>query len=104
MLHDAGIPKGVFNLVLGDGPTVGNAIAGHADIDLVSFTGSTRAGVLVAEAAAPSVKRVCQELGGKSANVILPDADLAAAASWNVARAFANTGQSCHAPTRISRA
>ena len=101
VLHDAGVPKGVFNLVLGDGPTVGNAIAKHADIDLVSFTGSTRAGILVAEAAAPSVKRVCQELGGKSANVILPDADLKAAAAWNVARAFANTGQSCHAPTRI---
>jgi aldehyde dehydrogenase (NAD+) len=67
----------------------------------VSFTGSTRAGVLVAEAAAPTVKRVCQELGGKSANVILPDADVAAAGRWNVARAFANTGQSCHAPTRI---
>ena len=101
VLHDAGVPKGVFNLVLGDGPTVGNAIASHPDIDLVSFTGSTRAGILVAEAAAPSVKRVCQELGGKSANVVLPDADLKTAASWNVARAFANTGQSCHAPTRI---
>ena len=101
VLHDAGVPKGVFNLVLGDGPTVGNAIAKHPDIDVVSFTGSTRAGVLVAEAAAPSVKRVCQELGGKSANIILPDADLKAAAAWNVARAFANSGQSCHAPTRI---
>ena len=101
VLHDAGVPKGVFNLVLGDGPTVGNAIARHPDIDLVSFTGSTRAGVLVAQAAAPSVKRVCQELGGKSANVILPDANLAEAARWNVSRAFANSGQSCHAPTRI---
>jgi len=101
LLHDAGVPKGVFNLVLGDGPTVGNAIAKHQDIDMVSFTGSTRAGILVAEAAAPSVKRVAQELGGKSANIVLPDADLAAAARWNVARAFANTGQSCHAPTRV---
>ena len=101
LLHDAGVPKGVFNLVLGDGPTVGNAIAKHPDIDMVSFTGSTRAGILVAEAAAPSVKRVAQELGGKSANIVLPDADLAAAACWNVARAFANTGQSCHAPTRV---
>ena len=101
LLHDAGVPKGVFNLVLGDGPTVGNAIAKHPDIDMVSFTGSTRAGILVAEAAAPSVKRVAQELGGKSANIVLPDADLAAAARWNVARAFANTGQSCHAPTRV---
>jgi len=101
LLHDAGVPKGVFNLVLGDGPTVGNAIAKHPEIDMVSFTGSTRAGILVAEAAAPSVKRVAQELGGKSANIILPDADLAAAIRWNVARAFANSGQSCHAPTRV---
>ncbi|MDR5798108.1 aldehyde dehydrogenase family protein [Caballeronia sp. LZ008] len=101
VLHEAGVPKGVFNLVLGDGPTVGNAISKHMDIDMVSFTGSTRAGVLIAEAAAPSVKRVAQELGGKSANVILDDADLRAAAKWNVTRAFSNTGQSCHAPTRI---
>jgi aldehyde dehydrogenase (NAD+) len=101
VLHEAGVPKGVFNLVLGDGPTVGNAISKHMDIDMVSFTGSTRAGVLIAEAAAPSVKRVAQELGGKSANVILDDADLKAAAKWNVTRAFSNTGQSCHAPTRI---
>ena len=91
----------MFNLLLGDGPIVGSAIASHPDVDLVSFTGSTRARVLVAEAAAPSVKRVCQELGGKSANIILPDADLAAAARWNVSRAFANSGQSCHAPTRV---
>jgi aldehyde dehydrogenase (NAD+) len=95
------VPKGVFNLVIGDGPTVGQAICKHPDIDFVSFTGSTRAGVLVAEAAASTVKRVAQELGGKSANIILPDADLRAAARWNVARAFTNTGQSCHAPTRI---
>jgi len=101
ILHDAGVPKGVFNLVVGDGPTVGNAISKHMDIDMVSFTGSTRAGVMVAEAAAPSVKRVAQELGGKSANVILDDADLKAAAQWNVTRAFSNTGQSCHAPSRI---
>lgn len=101
VLHEAGVPKGVFNLVLGDGPIVGNAISKHMDIDMVSFTGSTRAGVLIAEAAAPSVKRVAQELGGKSANVILDDADLKAAAKWNVTRAFSNTGQSCHAPSRI---
>jgi aldehyde dehydrogenase (NAD+) len=101
VLHEAGVPKGVFNLVLGDGPIVGNAISKHMDIDMVSFTGSTRAGVLIAEAAAPSVKRVAQELGGKSANVILDDADLRAAAKWNVTRAFSNSGQSCHAPTRI---
>ncbi|SAL82838.1 aldehyde dehydrogenase [Caballeronia choica] len=101
VLHEAGVPRGVFNLVLGDGPIVGNAISKHMDIDMVSFTGSTRAGVLIAEAAAPSVKRVAQELGGKSANVILDDADLRAAAKWNVTRAFSNSGQSCHAPTRI---
>lgn len=101
ILHEAGVPNGVFNLVNGDGPTVGNAISGHPDLDLVSFTGSTRAGVLVAEAAAPSVKRVCQELGGKSANIILPDADLAAAAAYSIARGFSNTAQSCHAPSRM---
>ncbi|BFG80840.1 aldehyde dehydrogenase family protein [Paraburkholderia terrae] len=101
ILHAAGVPKGVFNLVNGNGPVVGNALSKHMDIDLVSFTGSTRAGVLVAEAAAPSIKRVCQELGGKSANIVLDDADLHGAARWNVARAFANSGQSCHAPTRI---
>jgi len=101
VLHEAGVPKGVFNLVLGDGPSVGNAICRHMDVDMVSFTGSTRAGILVAEAAAPSVKRVSQELGGKSANIVLPDADLKKAATWNVARAFHKTGQSCHAPTRI---
>jgi aldehyde dehydrogenase (NAD+) len=101
VLHAAGIPKGVFNLVNGDGPTVGTAISSHPGIDMVSITGSTRAGILVAEAAAPTVKRVCQELGGKSANIILPDADLKAAARWNVSRACSNTGQSCHSPTRI---
>jgi aldehyde dehydrogenase (NAD+) len=101
VLHDAGVPKGVFNLVNGDGPTVGNAMASHPDIDMVSITGSTRAGILVAQAAAPTVKRVCQELGGKSANIILPDADLQAAARWNITRGCANSGQSCHSPTRI---
>jgi aldehyde dehydrogenase (NAD+) len=101
VVDSAGIPKGVFNLVNGDGPVVGNAISKHSDIDLVSFTGSTRAGILVAEAAAPSVKRVCQELGGKSPNIVLPDADLKAAAQWNITRGFSNTAQSCHAPTRI---
>jgi aldehyde dehydrogenase (NAD+) len=97
----AGVPPGVFNLVNGDGPTVGEAISRHRGIDMVSFTGSTRAGVLVAQAAADTVKRVCQELGGKSANIILPDADLEAAARFNVTRGFSNTGQSCHSPTRI---
>jgi len=101
ILHEAGVPKGVFNLVNGDGPTVGHAISAHPDIDMVSFTGSTRAGVLVAQTAAETVKRVCQELGGKSANIVLPDADLRAAAQWNVTRGCSNTGQSCHAPSRI---
>ena len=101
VLHTAGVPSGVFNLVYGDGPTVGHAISAHPDIDMVSFTGSTRAGILVAQAAAESVKRVAQELGGKSANIILTDADLTAAARWNIGRGFSNAGQSCHAPTRI---
>lgn len=101
IFHEAGVPPGVVNLVLGDGPTVGNAICVHPDVDMVSFTGSTRAGILIAQSAATTVKRVCQELGGKSANIILPDADLKAAAQWNVTRAFTNSGQSCHAPTRI---
>lgn len=101
ILHEAGVPAGVFNLVNGDGQSVGQAICEHPEIDMVSFTGSTRAGVLVAQAAAPTVKRVAQELGGKSANVVLPDADLKSAADWNIARAFFNSGQSCHAPTRM---
>lgn len=101
ILHAAGLPAGVFNLVLGNGPIVGDAISRHPDIDMVSFTGSTRAGVLVAEAAAPTVKRVSQELGGKSAHIILPDADLRAAARFNISRGFSNAGQSCHAPTRV---
>ncbi|MCQ4159904.1 aldehyde dehydrogenase family protein [Roseomonas sp. GC11] len=101
ILHEAGVPAGVFNLVIGDGQGVGAAISRHPDIDLVSFTGSTRAGILVATAAAPTVKRVAQELGGKSANIILPGADLASAARWTIARGFFNSGQSCHAPSRL---
>lgn len=101
ILHEAGVPPGVFNLVIGDGPSVGQALCEHPDIDMISFTGSTRAGVLVAQAAAPTIKRVAQELGGKSANIVLPDADLQAAADWNIGRAFFNSGQSCHAPTRM---
>jgi aldehyde dehydrogenase (NAD+) len=101
IMHEAGVPKGVVNLVVGDGPAVGNAICVHHDVDMVTFTGSTRAGILIAQAAATTVKRVTQELGGKSANIILPDADLKAAAAWNVTRAFTNSGQSCHAPTRV---
>ncbi|WP_018904891.1 aldehyde dehydrogenase family protein [Variovorax paradoxus] len=101
VLHEAGVPPGVFNLVNGDGPTVGAAICRHPDIDMVSFTGSTRAGILVAEAAAHTVKRVCQELGGKSAHIILPDADLAGAARFNIVRGFSNSAQSCHSPSRM---
>ncbi len=101
VLHEAGVPAGVFNLVIGDGPGVGHAMKAHPAIEMMSFTGSTRAGIAVAQAAAATVKRVCQELGGKSANVVLPDADLAAAARWNVARGTFNTGQSCHSPSRI---
>jgi aldehyde dehydrogenase (NAD+) len=101
ILHEAGIPAGVFNLVNGDGPTVGSAIASHPDVAMVSFTGSTRAGVAVASAAAPTVKRVTQELGGKSANIILEDADLETAVKEGVQACFRNTGQSCDAPTRM---
>lgn len=101
VLHEAGLPKGVFNLVNGDGPTVGEAISSHPDIDMVSFTGSTRAGILVAKSAAATVKRVHQELGGKSANIILPGADLVGAVTAGVLRSFTNTGQSCQAPTRM---
>jgi aldehyde dehydrogenase (NAD+) len=101
ILHDAGVPKGVVNLVNGDGPTVGEAISNHPGIDMVSFTGSTRAGILVAKGAASTVKRVVQELGGKSANIVLPDADLEKAIPAGVLRCFTNTGQSCQAPTRM---
>jgi aldehyde dehydrogenase (NAD+) len=101
VIHDAGAPPGIFNLVNGDGPTVGHAISAHEAIGVVSFTGSTRAGILVAEAASASVKRVAQELGGKSPNIILPDADLRSAATFNVTRGFSNSGQSCHSPTRL---
>ena len=101
ILDQAGVPPGVFNMVNGDGPTVGAAIASHPDVDMVSFTGSTRAGVAVAQAAAPTVKRVTQELGGKSANIILDDADLAAAVAGGVMTCVQNSGQSCNAPTRM---
>ena len=101
VLHAAGVPRGVFNLVNGDGPTVGQAIAAHPGVDLVSFTGSTRAGILVAKAAADTVKRVHQELGGKSANIVLPDADLKKAVADGVRNCFRNSGQSCNAPTRM---
>jgi len=101
ILHEAGVPAGVFNLVNGDGPGVGQAIASHPGVDMVSFTGSTRAGILVAKAAADTVKRVTQELGGKSANIILDDADLAKAVGGGVTGCFLNSGQSCNAPTRM---
>ena len=101
VMDEAGVPAGVFNLVNGDGPGVGAAISGHKDVDMVSFTGSTRAGVLVAQAAAPTVKRVTQELGGKSANIVLPDADLQKAVAGGVMQMMTNTGQSCNAPSRM---
>jgi len=101
IFHVAGVPAGVFNLVNGDGPNVGAAIASHPEIDMVSFTGSTRAGVQVAMAAAPTVKRVSQELGGKSANVILDDADFQTAIPGGVQGCVMNSGQSCNAPTRM---
>jgi aldehyde dehydrogenase (NAD+) len=101
ILDAAGVPPGVFNLVNGDGPTVGTAISSHPGIDMVSFTGSTRAGVQVAKTAADTVKRVAQELGGKSANIILDDADLQRAVQGGVRTCFTNSGQSCNAPTRM---
>jgi aldehyde dehydrogenase (NAD+) len=101
VMRDAGAPAGVFNLVNGDGPEVGAAMATHPDVDMISITGSTRAGILVAQAAAVTVKRVAQELGGKSPNVILPDADLSRAVPAGVAAGFRNVGQSCSAPTRM---
>ncbi|RTL70146.1 MAG: aldehyde dehydrogenase family protein [Pseudonocardiaceae bacterium] len=100
VLHEAGVPAGVFNLVHGDGPTVGAALAEHPDVDMISFTGSTRAGVEVARNAAPTVKRVAQELGGKSANIILDDADLATVVPRDMGDVVANSGQSCNAGSR----
>ena len=101
ILDEAGVPAGVFNLVNGDGPTVGVALSSHPDVDMMSFTGSTRAGIEVAKNAAPTVKRVAQELGGKSANIILDDADFQAAISRDVFGMCMNSGQSCNAPTRM---
>lgn len=101
ILDAAGVPAGVFNLVHGDGPTVGAALAVHPDVDMVSFTGSTRAGIEVAKLAAPTVKRVHQELGGKSANILLDDVDFEAAVTAGVNSCFGNSGQSCNAPTRM---
>ena len=101
VLHEAGVPAGVFNLVNGDGLSVGEAMSSHPDIDMLSFTGSTRAGVAVAKASADTVKRVSQELGGKSANIILDDADFNQSVAGGVTGCFMNSGQSCNAPTRM---
>lgn len=101
VLHEAGVPAGVFNLVNGDGPGVGEAMSSHPDIDMMTFTGSTRAGIAVAKAAADSVKRVVQELGGKSANIVLDDANLQKAVTQGVQAVLMNSGQSCNAPTRM---
>ena len=101
IMDGAGVPAGVFNLINGDGPTVGAAISSHPKVDMVSFTGSTRAGIEVARNAAPTVKRVAQELGGKSANIILDDADFAQSISRDVFGMCTNSGQSCNAPTRM---
>jgi len=101
IMHQAGFPAGVYNMVNGDGPNVGAVIASHPDVDMVSFTGSTRAGILVAQAAAPTVKRVTQELGGKSPNIIFEDADLESAVSGGIINMMSNTGQSCNAPSRM---
>src|SRR5437764_9450653 len=100
-IHEVGLPPGVVNLVTGYGQTVGEAIAAHPDIDMVSFTGSTRAGKRVAELGAQTVKKVSLELGGKSANVILPDADLAKAVKAGVNNCYLNSGQTCTAWTRM---
>lgn len=101
VMDAAGVPPGVFNLVQGDGPTVGAALSSHPDVDMISFTGSTRAGILVAKAAAETVKRVHQELGGKSPNVVLPGANLEEVLPPTVGGVMVNTGQSCIAPTRV---
>jgi aldehyde dehydrogenase (NAD+) len=101
ILAAAGVPAGVYNLVNGDGPVVGAALSSHPEVDMVSFTGSTRAGIEVARNAAPTVKRVHQELGGKSPNIILDDADYQKAVGGGVASVMMNSGQSCNAPTRM---
>jgi aldehyde dehydrogenase (NAD+) len=101
IMHDAGVPAGVYNMVSGDGPSVGQVMSAHPGIDMMSFTGSTRAGIIVAKTAADTVKRVSQELGGKSPNIILDDADFEPAVSKGVFGCFNNSGQSCNAPTRM---
>ena len=101
IIHEIGLPAGVFNLVSGHGREIGEVLSNHPDVDMVSFTGSTGAGVRVSELAAPSVKRVTLELGGKSANIILDDADIAKAASASIHACFGNSGQECSALTRL---
>ncbi|MDF1832649.1 MAG: aldehyde dehydrogenase family protein [Porticoccaceae bacterium] len=101
IIDEAGFPPGVFNLVVGAGPVVGEALSSHPEVDVVSITGSTRAGAAVAVAAAPTIKRVCQELGGKSANIILDDADYARSVKGGVRLAMFNTGQACNGPMRM---
>lgn len=101
IIHEAGLPPGVFNLVNGTGPEVGEVLASHSEVDMVSFTGSTRAGKRVGELAAQTVKRVALELGGKSASVILPDADLEAAVKGSIGACLLNSGQTCSAHTRM---
>jgi aldehyde dehydrogenase (NAD+) len=101
IMHEAGVPAGVYNMINGDGPVVGTALSRHPDVDMMSFTGSTRAGTLVAQNAAPTVKRVTQELGGKSPNIVLDDADLETAVTGGLMHMYQNTGQSCNAPSRM---
>ncbi|UTW45371.1 aldehyde dehydrogenase family protein [bacterium SCSIO 12696] len=101
VVHEAGIPAGVFNMINGTGPDVGSVLSTHPEVDMVSLTGSTRVGSLVSKAAAESIKRVALELGGKSPNLILDDADMEQAVKWGVFNCFENTGQSCNAPTRM---
>src|SRR6478672_6643722 len=101
VIDAAGVPAGVYNLVYGDGPGVGAALAAHPDIDMVSFTGSTRAGIEVARNAAPTVKRVTQELGGKSPNIVLDDEDFAKSVTAGTSVMMMNSGQSCNAPSRM---
>ena len=101
IIHEAGFPPGVFNLVNGSGPVVGEVLSSHPEVDMVSFTGSTRAGKRVGELASQSIKRVALELGGKSANIVLDDADLTKAVSSGVMSMMLNSGQSCNAPSRM---
>ena len=100
-VHEAGYPPGVFNMLYGDGPTIGPVLSSHPDVDFISFTGSTAAGISVAKNAADSVKRVVQELGGKSPNIVFADSNLDKAIRWSVTKCMSNTGQSCNAPTRL---